>query len=255
SSEAHRYLASVLEKQGNPEGASVEYRKASELNRSDMAARQSLERLDSAISLDDDSARVTELESYIKEGKFEQAEPLLTTYVQEHPKSSWGWYALGYSQFAQKKIGQSIQSLAKSLQLDVKNAEAHKILGRDLMIIGRFDAAQTEFEQGIRYNPQSAEIHYDLGKLFSMQDNWEPARKAFEGALRLDPSYVESLDALGLALEALGDDAGAVANYKKAIGINDERKGKFTSAHVNLSAYYNRTGDAEHGLEYASKAI
>ena len=51
-------------------------------------------------------------------------------------------------------------------------------------------------------------MHYNLGKLFSIQDNWEPARKAFEAALRIDPSYVEAMDALGFALEALGDDDG-----------------------------------------------
>jgi tetratricopeptide (TPR) repeat protein len=137
----------------------------------------------------------------------------------------------------------------------VKNSEAHKILGRDLMIIGRFDAAQIEFEQGIRYDPQSAEMHYNLGKLFSMQDNWAPGRKEFEEALRIDPSYVEALDALGLTQEALGDDAGAVASYEKAIALNQARNGKFASAHVNLSAYYNRTGDHEKGLTYARQAI
>jgi tetratricopeptide (TPR) repeat protein len=53
----------------------------------------------------------------------------------------------------------------------------------------------------------------------------------------------------------LGDDAGAVASYQKAIALNDERKGSFSSAHVNLSAYYNRTGDAERATEFARKAI
>ena len=116
------------------------------------------------------------------------------------------------------------------------------------MIIGRFDAAQVEFEQGLRYKPDSAEIHYNLGKLFSIQDNWEPARKAFEAALRIDPSYIEALDALGFALEALGDDAGAVANYEKAIALERQRaRARFASAHVNLSAYYNRTGDTGKG--------
>ena len=173
----------------------------------------------------------------------------------EQPQSSWGWYALGYSQFAQQKIGESIKSLAKSLELDLRNAEAHKILGRTLMIIGRFDAAQIEFEQGIRYKPDSAELHYNLGKLFSIQDNWEPARKAFEEALRIDPSYVEAVDALGFALEALGDDAGAVAQYQKAIALNAERNGTFVSPHVNLSAYYNRTGNPDAALEHARKAL
>ena len=111
----------------------------------------------------------------------------------QRPTSSWGWYALGYSLFAQQKIGESIKALAKSLELDIRNAEAHKILGRNLMIIGRFDAAQVEFEQGLRYKPDSAEMHYNLGKLFSIQDNWEPARKAFEAALR-DRSLVHRGD-------------------------------------------------------------
>jgi tetratricopeptide (TPR) repeat protein len=255
SSDAQRHLGIVLEKQGNIAGASDAYKKAVDLNPGDVAARQSLQKLSDSRVATDDSARKAELESYIRDGRFREAQPLAAAYVEQHPKSSWGWYALGYSLFAQQKIGESIQALAKSLQLDVKNAEAHKILGRDLMIIGRFDAAQVEFELGIRYDPKSAEMHYNLGKLFSMQDNWGPGRKEFEAALRIDPSYVEALDALGLTQEALGDNTGAVASYEKAIALNQERNGKFASAHVNLSAYYNRTGDAAKGLEYANQAI
>ncbi len=209
----------------------------------------------SGVSESDDLARVSTLEGYIRDGKWTEVEPLLTKYVEDRPKSSWGWYALGYAYFAQKKIGESIKALAKSLQLDLKNVEAHKILGRNLMIIGRFDAAQTEFEQAIRYKPDSAESHYNLGKLHSIQDNWEPARKAFAEALRIDPSYLEALDGLGLALEALGDDAGAVAKYQEAIRLNEARGGQFASAHVNLSAYFNRTNDPAMALEYARKAI
>ena len=209
----------------------------------------------SGVSDWDDRAQVTQLEGYIRDAKWTDVEPLLLKYVAERPKSSWGWYALGYTYFAQKKIGESIKALATSLRLDLKNVEAHKILGRNLTIIGRFDAAQVEFEQAIRYKPDSAESHYNLGKLFSMQDNWEPARKAFEAALRIDPSYLEALDGLGFALEALGDDAGAIARYQEAIRVNEARRGRFAAAHVNLSAYYNRTGDPEQALEYARKAI
>ena len=60
---------------------------------------------------------------------------------------------------------------------------------------------------------------------------------------------------LGFALEALGDDAGAVAKYQEAIALNEARGGQFAAAHVNLSAYYNRTGDPAKALEYARKAI
>jgi tetratricopeptide (TPR) repeat protein len=252
-SEPQRYLGMVLEKKGDALAAIAAYRKALDLNPADLAAKAGLDRLSPAAV--DAPARVAELEGYIRDGKYADVEPLLAEYVKEHQRSSWGWYALGYSQFAQQKIGDSIKSLAKSLELDVTNAEAHKILGRNMMIVGRFDVAQVEFEQALRYKPDSAEVCYNLGKLFSIQDNWEPARKQFEAALRIDPSYLEAVDALGFALEALGDDSGALAAYRKAIALNEERTGTFASPLVNMSAYYNRTDDPAKALEYADKAL
>jgi len=253
--EAEHLLGTVLEKQGDAEGALAAYRKALELNPGDVSAREKIAALASPESSVDDPERIRQFENYIREGRFQEVELLLTAYVKERPKSFWGWYALGYSQFAQKKIGESIQALAKSLELNVKNAEAHKILGRDLMVVGRFDAAQTEFEQGIRYDPESSEMHFNLGKLFSIQDNWRAARKELEEALRLEPSYMEAWDSLGFAEEALGDGAGAVASYEKAIALNTARKGTFVSPQVNLSAYYNRKGDVENALKYARAAL
>jgi tetratricopeptide (TPR) repeat protein len=255
SAEAQRSLGEVLEKQGDETGAADAYRKALELHPADSSAQQGLERVTKAGEVKDDPRQMAELEGYIREGRFAEVEPLLSEYVRERPRSSWGWYALGYALGAQQKLGQSIEALAKSLELDIRNPEAHKMLGRALMVIGKFDAAQVEFEQALRYKPDSAEIYYNLGKLHSIQDNWEPARKALEAAVRLDPSYVQAVDALGFALEALGDDAGALEHYKKAVALNETQNGRFASAHVNLSAYYNRAGDPEAALTHARAAL
>lgn len=195
------------------------------------------------------------VERHIREGKFEEAEALLRTYLASDPKSAWGWYALGYSLYGERKIGDSIAALAKSLELDRSNADAHKVLGRNLMVIGRFDAAKIEFEQGKRLNPKSAEMPYNLGKLYSIQDNWADARREFEAALRLDSEYMEAYDGLGLALESLGDDPGAVANYRKSAELCQARQAGFASPYVNLSALSNRAGDHGAALEYARQAL
>ena len=271
SAVAQHFLGVVLEKEGDTTAARAAYQRAVELDPGDLNSRQSVHRLsppdapaqgpaaeefaNSRPSGEDDPAKVAEFENYIRDSRYPEVEPMLAAYVKDHPTSSWGWYALGYSQFAQKKIGDSVKSLAQCLSLNVKNADAHKILGRDLMIIGRFDAAQTEYEQAIGYAPNSSESHYDLGKLFSLQDNWIAARKQFEAAISLDPSYIEAIDSLGFSQEALGKDEEAVQSYQKAIALNEHRQGKFVSAHVNLSAYYNRTGDNEKALDYAQKAL
>ena len=103
-------------------------------------------------------------------------------------------------------------------------------------MIGRFEAAQREFESGAKFNPKSAEMPYNLGKLFSIQDNWVLARTNFEKALVLDPVYMEAYDGLGFALEALKNIDGGIANYQKAIALNESRHGRFSAAYVNLSA-------------------
>jgi tetratricopeptide (TPR) repeat protein len=259
SGEAHYQLGLALSRAGRKEEAAASLAKGRSLVAA--ADRREIARLDAAKERAaperprDDAARVAELEGFIRESRFADVEPLLAQYVKDRPASTWGWYAYGYSLFAQEKVGESIRALSKSLELDLHNAEAHKMLGRALMVIGRFDAAQVEFEQALRDKPDSAELHYNLGKLFSMQDNWEPARASLETAVKLDPSYVEALDALGFAREALGDDTGAVAMYEAAIRANAAARGGFALAHVNLSAFYNRNGDSARALEYAQQAL
>jgi protein O-GlcNAc transferase len=252
---AHYHLGLALAQKGGSEEAAAAFRKALELDPGHADARQNLERLTSSQVTADDPRQIEVFESYIRQDKFKEVEPLLEGYLKERPNSWWVWYALGYAQFAQQKVGDSIRSLSRSLALNVSNAEAHKVLGRDLMAIGRFDEAQLEFEQGAKYDPQSAEMQYNLGRLFSIQDQWPAARRAFEQALRLDPSYVEAYDGLGFALEAVGEDAAAVANYEKAAQLNEARKGIFAAPYVNLSAYYNRTGNTNAALDFARKAV
>lgn len=250
--EAHYGLGVALAGTHDAAAAGESLRKALELNPTHTAARAKLAELSAA---SDDSPEIARIEAWVRDGRCDEAVPLLQHFVRERSGSSWGWYALGYCLFTQKKVSDSIGALSRSLSLDITNAEAHKVLGRNLMLIGRFDAARLEFELGEKYNPASPEIASNLGRLFSMQDQWAPARAAFERALKADPSSVEAWDGLGFAQEALGDDAAALASYQRAVKLNDDRKGSFVSPLVNLSAYYNRTGDSEAALGYARRAV
>src|SRR5260370_33783054 len=62
-------------------------------------------------------------------------------------------------------------------------------------------------------------------------------------------------DGRGFALEGLGDDDGAIANYKQAMELNEAGPAGFASPYVNMSALHNRTGDRKAALEYARKAL
>jgi Flp pilus assembly protein TadD len=157
AAEAHYYLGLALARRGDATAARTSLLKALDLNPWHAGARESLDRL-RAHPTGDDPKTVALVEEQIRGRKLQEAAAGLDAYLRQHPDSSWGWYALGYVQFGQQKIGDAIRSLARSLELNGRNPEAHKVLGRCLMFIGRFDAAQLEFEQAARLNPRSAEV-------------------------------------------------------------------------------------------------
>jgi tetratricopeptide (TPR) repeat protein len=195
------------------------------------------------------------LQDLIVKERFQEVEPQLQSYLSTHSSSWMAYYFLGYVQFRRRKIGESIKSLAKSLEINPDSPEAHKMLGKDLTIIGRYDYALREYNAALRLDPGSAEVHYNFGKIFAIQDEWPNARAEFENAIQLDANYMEAYNALGFAMEAVGEDAEAEKDYLTAIRLNEQRHAKFDSPYINLSGYYNYRGKLDLSLEYAHKAL
>src|SRR5215469_8187162 len=137
------------------------------------------------------AAELQSLESDVAAGRLQQAAPLLRSYLERHPSSYRARYDLGYVLFKKHEVGPSIRELSKSLELDPKNAEAHKILALDCSIIGRYDVAETELQQAVRLKPGSAEIHYFLARTYYTKGVYPLAREEFETAIRLDSLYVK----------------------------------------------------------------
>ena len=180
---------------------------------------------------------------------------LCVAYLNDHPNSWRAHYIQGYVLFRMRKIGDSIRELAKSLELNADNPEAHKILAKDFVVIGKWDYAQTELQQAERLKPESAEIHYSLGEVYSGRDMLKEAKSEFTAAIQHDPSNSEAYNALGFTEESLGDDTAALAAYKKAMEIAEQKGSKFDAPYINVSEYYNRLNQPEPALEYARKAI
>jgi len=209
----------------------------------------------SLMAVKDDLEQLERLEQYIRDGKFREVDPLLQSYLKAHPDSARAYYDLGYALFRTRRISASVEALAKSLQLDINNAEAHKILGLDLSMAGKLDEARMELEQAARLNPNSAEIHYFLGRIHYTQNVFPLAKQEFEAAIRLDPSYMKAYDNLGLTMEGMGDDQAALADYGKAIQLMERQGGKSEWPYLNLGAMYNRLNKPELALEYSRRAL
>lgn len=203
----------------------------------------------------DDLDQIKNFEAAIGNDKIDEVEPLVSTYLQGHANSWRAHYIEGYLLFRMRKVGDSIRELSKSLELNVDDPEAHKILAKDFVIIGQVDYALTELQQAKRLKPESAEIHYSLGEIYSAKDMLPESKSEFMAAIQRDPTYAEAYNALGFTEESLDHDPAALEAYKKAIEVADKKGFKYDAPYINLSAYYNRLGNPELALQFARKGI
>jgi tetratricopeptide (TPR) repeat protein len=203
---------------------------------------------------EDRDALLEEVEA-IDANRFAESEPRLNDYLRDHPDSSRAHYDLGYVQFRTHHIGPSIKELSKSLELNPKNAEAHKVLALSCSILGRYDLAEVELLEAVRLKPESAEIHYFLARTYYTRGVYPLAKSEFETSIRLDSSNIKAYTNLGITLEALGDTDAALKNYTTAIQLEDRQEHKSEWPYFYLSAFYNRQKNADEALNYAHKAV
>jgi tetratricopeptide (TPR) repeat protein len=196
-----------------------------------------------------------EAEREIAANRFQESQSRLNLYLKDHPDSSKAHYDLGYVEFRTHNMGSSIKELAKSLELNPANAEAHKILALDCSIIGRYDLAESELIEAARLKPGSAEIHYFLARTYYTRGVYPLAKSEFQTAIRLDPSSVKAYSNLGITMEALGDGAEALNNYTRAVELNEKQPHRSEWPYIYLAGYYNRQKNAAQALAYARKAV
>ena len=107
--------------------------------------------------------------------------------------------------------------------------------------------AQAQFEAELKIDPSNAAAEFMLGDLARQLQQWPEAIQHFTRASQLDVGFLEAYLGLGMALNAAGRYADAVAPLEKYVkGVPDDAAG-----HYQLAMAYARTGrreDAEREL-------
>ena len=121
------------------------------------------------------------------------------------------------------------------------NHIAHSILGRVLVNSGRFEEAQSHFEEALRILPNSAEArlnlsltHYNFGNALMKQNQLEQAVAHFSEAARLDPQMAEAQNNWAYALTLQGRLREAAEHYAVALRLNpDLREARLSAARID----------------------
>lgn len=91
------------------------------------------------------------------------------------------------------------------------------------------------YQKAVKLNPKNAPAFIGLARAFSGLSESEEALKAIAGARRARPGYAEASAVEGRIYESDGEEAKAIASYKRAI---TEGKGFQPEAHTGLGLLY-----------------
>jgi len=105
---------------------------------------------------------------------------------------------LTYQHYADLALRAGDEDLAvtqaqRAVDLDATDGVAFGILGWVQLHSGQLAAAQSAFEQAVRWQPDSADFHLGLATVTFQQGDFPAARRAVERSLILDPTYGPAL--------------------------------------------------------------
>ncbi len=169
---ASTYLAHghLLERQGNLEGALIQYRQALAQTPDLVAAHNRM-----GITLD-------------KLGRHAEAAAAFREALQREPNASHLHNNLGFSLYLAGQYDAAEQALARAIELEPQFRRAHMNLGMVLARLQRDEAALTEFSLA----GTEPDAYYNLAIIQAETGRYAAAARSLEHALALNPNFTEA---------------------------------------------------------------
>src|SRR6266571_2594914 len=111
----------------------------------------------------------------------------------------------------------------RAIELNPNYATAHHWYGESgLAPLGQFEDAIAELKRALELDPLSVIINADVGTVLTSARRYDEAIEQLRKTLEMDPSFYYAHYNLGEALEMKGLTENAVAEYQRAIALNDD---------------------------------
>jgi TolB-like protein/Flp pilus assembly protein TadD len=124
--------------------------------------------------------------------------------------------------FGEIDLAGAAREYKRAIELKPNDADAHHWYGNDaLAAFGQFDEAIAEGKRSVELDPLSVVINADLGETLYFAKRYDESLMQLRKTLEIDPTSFYTHYNLGIALQAKGDLAGAIAEYEKAKQLGD----------------------------------
>ncbi len=153
--------------------------------------------------------------------------------------------------FEKGQFDASLKELNNALRANPKLVPALTLKAKLAMMINRYDVARQCLDTALAVDPAGSYPQFLLGFLFYRQDKMPDAERELRKAQKLNPSDPRSALYLGLTEETLGNTSEAMAQYERAMRLEE------ATGHPNAEAWIDgaRLLMVEGNLDRAGKLL
>lgn len=117
--------------------------------------------------------------------------------------------------------------------------------------VGFWRNSMSIFQRSLDTTERNHIMHYMIGEELFEQQRFQDAIRHYRAALEIHPGYLEAMNNLGLAMEALGKKEQAADCYRKVLRIDPN----FEKAHINLGKMMSSEGRFQKAHTHYQKAL
>jgi len=204
---AHNNLGTVLESDGDIEGATSHYEEAIRLKPDHAEAHNNLGN------------------AIYKKGRTEDAIREYREAIRLKPGYATAYSNLGTALGARGRDDEALEQFRASIHLNPSDGLTHYNFGIVLFKTHRTDDAISELQQAVRLLPDYASARINLGIALGSSGRLDEAIAQFQEAVRLKPDFPQARGDLGTALLAKGQVDEAIHQFREAIRLNPDQPG------------------------------
>ena len=163
------------------------------------------------------------IEKLIDRGRLREAREALrerSAQAGEHPRMLLFEAMILYKE---KHYLESIRKLERSLSLNYGDPDVFKLIGLNLVSLGKEDLAGRYFEIAVDLAPRDFMARYYLGLYQLSNKHYNQAEAGFRRVIQLNPGYVDAYILLGVTLEQRGNETEAIRTYHQAIDLSEQQ--------------------------------
>jgi tetratricopeptide (TPR) repeat protein len=173
-----------------PQQARKEFERGVMLLRKNDQRAEALEKIQLAIELFPSYYEALELlgNEYVKDGKYNEAVPVLTKALEVNKRAYHSLYALSVAQYNLKLLPEAVDQMRRAITLNQSSINANLWLGMLLRYSSKLDEAETYLKQADHLaSSKSADAHWQLALLYDKLKRHKEAADHLEMFLKVQP--------------------------------------------------------------------